>query len=145
MSFFSFQFPRVECVKLSDRFCVRLAALFIGWEFWLWGRPKKNYAEIKICPEGHLQSRAAQTKEPRPEKKVNFVVSNKKCKCCESVKRTMGKWGRTKQNKTVKERKIKWNESRVEILPDLPVSFEYSSRRSLKRLWRFAREDFWLD
>lgn len=109
---------RVECVKLLDRFCVRLAALFIGPEFWLplggqRGRLKKNYAEIKIYPEGHLQSGRPDKRPETSRKKVNFVVSNKKCKCCESVKRTMGKWDWLSQgkqskatwNKTVKERK----------------------------------------
>lgn len=106
---------------------------------------KEKLRRNQNLPRRPLTEPGSPDKRAQARKKVNFVVSNKKCKCCESVKRTMGKWGRTKQNKTVKERKIKWNESRVEILPDLPVSFEYLRRRSLKRLWRFAGEEFWLD
>lgn len=72
------------------------------------GSLKKNYAEIKIYPEGHLQSGAGQTKDPRPaKKKVNFVVSYKKCKCCEFVKWTMGKWGRISRGKKSERKKLK--------------------------------------
>jgi len=71
MSFFSFQFscyfapfPKKEMRKILTILGLGnvpsiLNYLWTSYEFWLalnW--LKKNYAKIKICPEGHLQSRA---------------------------------------------------------------------------------------
>lgn len=69
-----------------------------------WGGQRKITQKSKFAPKATYRAGQPRQKS-REQKKVNFLVSNKKCKCCESVKRTMGKWGRTKQNKTVKEGK----------------------------------------
>lgn len=70
------------------------------------GEVKEKLRRNQNLPRRPL-TEARQKTQDQLKKKVNFVVSYKKCKCCEFVKWTMGKWGRISRGKQSERKKLK--------------------------------------